>query len=59
MLTLLTKGGQGVSQLLTITDKGGGVQIPPNMDDIICEGLFHKHNVTVQNIDTAKASGEA
>ena len=37
MLTSLTKGGGGVSQLLTITDKGGGVQTPPNMADIICE----------------------
>ena len=32
MLTSLTKGGGGVSQLLTITDKGGGVQTPQ-----ICE----------------------
>ena len=37
MLTSLTKGGGGVSQLLTITDKGGGVQTPPNIADIICE----------------------
>ena len=38
MLTSLTKGGGGVSQLLTITDKGGGgPDPPPNMADIICE----------------------
>ena len=38
MLTSLTKGGGGVSQLLTITDEGGGgVHTPPNMADIICE----------------------
>ena len=38
MLTSMTKGGGGVSQLLTITDKGGGgVQTPPKMADIICE----------------------
>ena len=37
MLTSLTKGGGGVSQLLTITDKGGGGPDPPNMADIICE----------------------
>ena len=48
MLTSLIKGGGGVSQLLTITDKGGGggwVQNPLNMVDIICEqsisGSFH------------------
>ena len=37
MLTLLTKGGRWVSQLLTITDKEGWVQTHPNMADIICE----------------------
>ena len=37
MLTSLTKGGGGGSHLLTITDKGGGVQTPPHMADIICE----------------------
>ena len=39
MLTSLTKGGGGVSQLLTITDKGGGGSRPPppNMADIFCE----------------------
>ena len=38
MLTSLTKGGGGVSQLLTIADKGGrGGPEPPNMADIICE----------------------
>ena len=38
MLTLLTKGRGGLSQLLTIAVKWGrGVQTPPNMADIICE----------------------
>ena len=47
MLTSLTKGGGGVSQLLTITDKGGGVQTPPNMADIICEQSLMLRKVTL------------
>ena len=39
MLTSLTKGGGGLRQLLTITDKGpeGGRCSPPHMAAIICE----------------------
>ena len=48
MLTSLTKGGGGVSQLLTITDKGGGrVQTPLNMADIICEQSLIGHFILV------------
>ena len=37
MLTKADEGGEGVSQMLTIADRGGRVYEPPILADVICE----------------------
>ena len=42
----MTKGGGGVSQKMTKDDRGGGVQKPPKLADIIREQPLTETNFT-------------
>ena len=57
MLTSLTKGGEGVSQLLTITDNGGGGQTPQIWLTIICNQSLLRYLVTYKNVLSPNISG--